>query len=144
DTGGVCAAYPTRPNADPSRFPPPRSADAGGPDGSVRLSFRAAARPSGQTGTLTRPSSKRRPKRSPGMQPAAVDMVPLAGTVANALSLVGLFLQSDAIVKTVMLILLVASFWSWAVIFDKVIRLWRLRDAAASFEESFWSGGSLD
>ena len=55
-----------------------------------------------------------------------------------------LFLQSDSIVKLVMLILLVASFWSWAVIFDKVLRLRRLQQAAASFEDTFWSGGSLD
>jgi len=70
--------------------------------------------------------------------------LPLAGTVPHDLSIVALFLQSDAIVKIVMLILLLASFWSWAVIFDKVIRLRRLRHAAANFEESFWSGGSLD
>jgi biopolymer transport protein TolQ len=55
-----------------------------------------------------------------------------------------LFLQSDSIVKLVMLILLLASFWSWAVIFDKVLRLRRLQQAAASFEDTFWSGGSLD
>src|SRR5258708_40135401 len=43
-----------------------------------------------------------------------------------------------------MLILLLASFWSWAVIFDKLMRLRRLRRDAAPFEESFWAGGSLD
>src|SRR5712692_966467 len=43
-----------------------------------------------------------------------------------------------------MLILVLASFWSWAVIFDKVIRIRRLRQAASTFEETFWSGGSLD
>src|SRR5882724_4643849 len=63
---------------------------------------------------------------------------------APTLSVFELFLQSDAIVKIVMLILLLASFWSWAVIFDKAMRLRRLRQAAASFEETFWSGGSLD
>jgi len=78
------------------------------------------------------------------MQPSAVDTAPLAGSVVHDLSIVGLFLESDFIVKLVMLLLLVASFWSWAVIFDKAIRLRRLRHAAASFEESFWSGGSLD
>ena len=68
----------------------------------------------------------------------------LAGTVAPNLSIFDLFLQSDSIVKLVMLILLLASFWSWAVIFDKTLRLRRLQQAAASFEETFWSGGSLD
>ena len=68
----------------------------------------------------------------------------LAGTVSSNLSIFDLFLQSDSIVKMVMLILLLASFWSWAVIFDKTLRLRRLQQAAASFEETFWSGGSLD
>jgi biopolymer transport protein TolQ len=68
----------------------------------------------------------------------------LPGSVAPSLSVFELFLQSDSIVKIVMLILLLASFWSWAVIFDKTLRLRRLQQAAASFEETFWSGGSLD
>jgi biopolymer transport protein TolQ len=78
------------------------------------------------------------------MQSAPVDTLPLAGSVAHDLSIFGLFLESDVIVKLVMLILLLASFWSWAVIFDKAMRIRRLRSAAANFEESFWSGGSLD
>ena len=78
------------------------------------------------------------------MPPEAVAGLPLAGSVPHDLSVIGLFWQSDTIVKVVMLLLLVASFWTWAVIFDKAIRLRRLRQAAASFEESFWSGGSLD
>ena len=75
------------------------------------------------------------------MQSTPVDTLPLVGSVSHDLSVIGLFVQSDAIVKLVMLILLVASFWSWAVIFDKVIRIRRLRHAASSFEETFWSGG---
>jgi biopolymer transport protein TolQ len=78
------------------------------------------------------------------MPPTAVASLPLAESVPHDLSIVGLFLESDTIVKVVMLLLLLASFWTWAVIFDKAIRLRRLRQAAASFEESFWSGGSLD
>jgi biopolymer transport protein TolQ len=78
------------------------------------------------------------------MQPNTIDPVPLAGSITHDLSIIGLFLQSDAIVKLVMLILLLASFWSWAIICDKVMRIRRLRHAASSFEETFWSGGSLD
>src|SRR5258707_8706442 len=77
------------------------------------------------------------------MQPNAIDTLPLAGTISHDLSIIGLFLQSDAIVKLVMLILLLASFWSWAVIFDKVIRIRRLRQAVSSLEETFWSGGRV-
>ncbi len=76
------------------------------------------------------------------MQP--LQTTALAGTVSPGFSMFDLFLQSDSIVKLVMLILLLASFWSWAVIFDKVLRLRRLQRAAASFEDTFWSGGSLD
>jgi biopolymer transport protein TolQ len=76
------------------------------------------------------------------MQPLQTN--PLIATVSSNHSIFELFLQSDSIVKLVMLILVLASFWSWAVIFDKAMRLRRLRRAAASFEETFWSGGSLD
>ena len=72
------------------------------------------------------------------------DATALPGTVTQHLSIFELFLQSDSIVKLTMLLLLLASFWSWAVIFDKSLRLRRLQQAAASFEETFWSGGSLD
>jgi len=41
-------------------------------------------------------------------------------------------------------LLLLASIWSWAIIFDKMIRLRGLRSKARKFEESFWSGGSLE
>lgn len=55
-----------------------------------------------------------------------------------------LFLQADLVVKVVMLMLLLASFWTWAIIFDKVVRLRRLRGQADRFEDAFWSGGSLE
>ncbi len=73
-----------------------------------------------------------------------VDTVNLGGQAAASLSIWTLFLQADLIVKAVMLILLLASFWSWAIIFDKLLKGRRLRRDADSFEESFWSGGSID
>ncbi|MGD9742754.1 MAG: protein TolQ [Dongiaceae bacterium] len=60
------------------------------------------------------------------------------------LTIIGLFLQADLIVKLVILILVVASFWTWAIIFDKALRIRRLTAQARQFEESFWSGGSLE
>lgn len=63
---------------------------------------------------------------------------------AMDISVWGLFLQADPLVKLVMLFLLAASFWSWAIIFDKLLRLRRLRAIADRFEETFWSGGSID
>jgi biopolymer transport protein TolQ len=41
-------------------------------------------------------------------------------------------------------ILASASFWCWAIIFDKLLRIRRLSARAAEFEEQFWSGGSLE
>jgi len=78
------------------------------------------------------------------MQGNPIDATAFGGAASHDLSILGLFLQADIIVKVVMLILLLASFWSWAVIFDKLMRLRRLRRDATTFEESFWSGGSLD
>ncbi len=75
----------------------------------------------------------------------AVDQAALAGSaVPHDLSVITLFLQADMLVKLVMLMLLAASFWSWAVIFDKFVKLRRLKRDADSFEEAFWSGGALD
>jgi biopolymer transport protein TolQ len=72
----------------------------------------------------------------------AVDAVTLGA--AHDMSLLGLFLQADIVVKTVMLMLLVASVWVWAIVFEKVTSLRRAQRAADAFEDRFWSGGSLD
>jgi biopolymer transport protein TolQ len=55
-----------------------------------------------------------------------------------------LFVRADFIVKAVMILLIVASVWCWAIIFEKVKRLRRLNAEASTFEDRFWSGGSLD
>jgi len=73
-----------------------------------------------------------------------VDQLALGGAAPHDLSIFTLFLQADTIVKLVLLLLLAASFWSWAVIFDKLSKLRKLHREAEQFEESFWSGGSLD
>jgi biopolymer transport protein TolQ len=79
------------------------------------------------------------------MENAAIDAANLAGSAPPAdLTIIGLFLQADVIVKVVIFILVLASFWTWAIIFDKVIRIRRLTGQADKFEESFWSGGSLE
>ena len=67
-----------------------------------------------------------------------------ASAVAEDFSLWGLFLQADVIVKAVIVVLLIASVWSWAIIFDKSLRYGRARRLAVEFEQAFWSGGSLD
>jgi biopolymer transport protein TolQ len=63
---------------------------------------------------------------------------------ASSFSTWSLFEQADLIVKCVMLVLLAASLWSWGIIFAKVMTVRRLTRDANAFEESFWSGGSID
>ncbi|MFQ5763445.1 MAG: protein TolQ [Rhodospirillales bacterium] len=55
-----------------------------------------------------------------------------------------LFLRADPIVKSVIILLLGASIWCWAIIFDKIIGLRRLNVRSSEFEQAFWSGKSLD
>jgi biopolymer transport protein TolQ len=78
------------------------------------------------------------------MENQSVETLALDGSVVTDLSVWGLFVQADLVVQVVMGILLIASFWSWAIIFEKALRLRRLRSLAATFEEAFWSGGSLE
>ena len=59
------------------------------------------------------------------------------------LTLVGLIAEASLLVKLVMAVLLLASFFSWYVIFRKRISLGRARSAASAFEDLFWSGKDL-
>jgi biopolymer transport protein TolQ len=60
------------------------------------------------------------------------------------LSIWALFLQAGWVVKLVMIGLLGASVWTWAIVVDKVISYARMRSALNRFEQVFWSGQSLD
>jgi len=59
-------------------------------------------------------------------------------------SLFALIASSDIISKSVMLILIIASIWSWAIIIDKLFRLRKTEKNIFAFEAIFWSGGVLD
>lgn len=79
------------------------------------------------------------------MDETAIESVALSGSVgSDDLSIWSLLLNADAVVKMVILILVVASFWCWTIIFEKSVRFRRLRVLAEKFEEAFWSGGSLE
>lgn len=69
----------------------------------------------------------------------ALELAPSAGGI-GILALVG---AADPVVKAVMLILVVASIWSWMVIFERGLRLRRLHGLAGKFEQEFWSGADL-
>src|SRR5690554_651330 len=81
------------------------------------------------------------------MDPVATQQV-ITETTVDAIpmdfSLWGLFLRADIIVKLVMLGLIFASVWSWAIIFDKWWRFSRIERRADQFERIFWSGRSLE
>lgn len=72
----------------------------------------------------------------------AVDAVAAAGEVD--FSLWSLFLLADWVVKAVMIGLLAASVWTWAIIVDKALLYGRAGRAMNRFEKVFWSGQSLD
>jgi biopolymer transport protein TolQ len=63
---------------------------------------------------------------------------------AHDMSLWSLFLMADWVVKAVMIGLLLASIWVWAIIFEKLATMRRVRRMADAFEDRFWSGGSLE
>ena len=66
-----------------------------------------------------------------------------AAPVAD-MTLLGLFLQAHFVVKIVMLGLLGASIWCWAIIINKTILFPRTSAAMDAFEQVFWSGRSLE
>ncbi|NRA28818.1 MAG: protein TolQ [Parvularculaceae bacterium] len=57
---------------------------------------------------------------------------------------VAMFMQADPVVKGVMIMLALASIWSWAIIIDKSLTFGKLRGRAKRFEEQFYSGRPLD
>jgi biopolymer transport protein TolQ len=64
-----------------------------------------------------------------------------AATVAqHGLSPIDLFLQSDTVVKAVMIVLILASAWTWAVILDKLVRLHFLQKRAGKLISSIQEG----
>ncbi|MGR3463836.1 protein TolQ [Limimaricola sp.] len=59
-------------------------------------------------------------------------------------SMWGLFARATITVKFVMIALILASIWCWAVIVDKLIQYRAARTEAARFDRAFWSGEPLD
>lgn len=59
-------------------------------------------------------------------------------------SLLALFARATFTVQLVMIVLLVMSFWSWAIIIQKYVMFRRARAEAAEFDRAFWSGEPLD
>ncbi|MBO5997063.1 MAG: protein TolQ [Alphaproteobacteria bacterium] len=61
-----------------------------------------------------------------------------------SMSIWGMFQHSDMFMKLLIIALLLASVWSWAIIIEKWRVFKRIKARSANFERQFWSGGSLD
>jgi len=59
-------------------------------------------------------------------------------------SLIKLFIRADIIVKTVILLLIVASVYSWAIIFEKIKLFKKINISSEEFEEKFWKSRSAE
>ena len=59
-------------------------------------------------------------------------------------SIIKLFIRADLIVKTVILILIVSSIYSWAIIFEKIKLFKKINKSTEEFEEKFWKSKSAE
>ena len=75
-------------------------------------------------------------------QEVATQVVGLGGS--TDFSLIQLFLRADFVVKSVIVILIAASIFSWALIFEKYRLFKRIEKSTSSFEEKFWKSRSAE
>jgi len=75
-------------------------------------------------------------------QEVATQVVGLGGT--TDFSLIQLFLRADFIVKAVIIILISASIYSWALIFEKYKLFKKIDKSTTNFEEKFWKSKSAE
>jgi len=75
-------------------------------------------------------------------QEVATQVVGLGGS--TDFSLIQLFLRADFIVKAVIIILIAASIFSWALIFEKYKLFKKIEKSTTSFEEKFWKSRSAE
>ena len=59
-------------------------------------------------------------------------------------SIIKLFIRADLIIKTVILILIVSSIYSWAIIFEKIKLFKKINKSTEEFEEKFWKSKSAE
>ena len=76
-----------------------------------------------------------------------MEEITVAGSMAVEsmdFSMLSLFLRADFVVKSVIIILILASLYSWTIIVAKLIRIRQLKNLEKEFEEIFWSGNSFE
>jgi len=59
-------------------------------------------------------------------------------------SIISLFIRADIIVKSVIIILIASSVYSWAIIFDKIRVFRKINKSAEDFEDKFWKSKSAE
>ena len=92
----------------------------------------------------TGPGAESAPLAAPAGEVQAALVGPQADDTAETFTPVGLFMRADFVVKSVLIMLILASFWSWVLIIDKSFAIGTLKRKASRFEKTFWSGRSLD
>ena len=75
-------------------------------------------------------------------QEVATQVVGLGGS--TDFSLIQLFIRADFIVKSVIIILIAASIYSWALIFEKYKLFKKIDKTSTSFEDKFWKSRSAE
>ena len=75
-------------------------------------------------------------------QEVATQVVGLGGS--TDFSLIQLFIRADFVVKSVIIILIAASVYSWALIFEKYRLFKRIDKSTSSFEDKFWKSRSAE
>ena len=75
-------------------------------------------------------------------QEIASQVVGLGGS--TDFSLLSLFLRADFVVKSVIIILIASSVYSWAIIFDKILMFRKINKESEDFEEKFWKSKSAE
>ena len=76
-----------------------------------------------------------------------MEEITVAGSIAAEsvdFSMLSLFLRADFVVKSVIIILILASLYSWTIIIAKLIRIKQLKKLEKEFEDIFWSGNSFE
>jgi biopolymer transport protein TolQ len=116
--------------------------------------LQTAPPPGPQSAPVAAPSNAGTTTSQPLAPPAAAPAGNVSSNVLAAIgggdaseggfNLVSMFLTSGWVVKGVMILLLLGSLISWAIIFNKALALSALKSKAAKFEKLFWSGQSLD
>src|SRR5207302_1953746 len=123
----------------------------------VCFAFNAITTPAQAQLQRAAPAQSGRPPAAAPVGPAA-ESVPLVAPpgsantarqsaiseIQSAFTPVGLFVRADIVVKSVLLLLILASFWTWVLIIDKSMAFGSLKRKDNRFETIFCSGRSLD